>query len=234
VLAWGNPNPHRFVTEVDPDSNAGFQRYRHVVRIERPLPSGDLSVILGDCVHNYRCVLDHLIWDLSVRHSRGQPVRPTSIGFPISGDATKYTRQGLHAVAPAVAAEVERLQPYHSGQNTRSHPLWMLRELSNIDKHRSIHIVNHHARTVHVSVTPQIRGTQIDIAGPGPLYDGAVIARISIPRPLWHGKDVAVRARTEHSIAIAETVRTPLAHLGMTVAGINDAVEDTAHRLGGF
>jgi hypothetical protein len=65
----------------------------------------------------------------------------------------------------------------------------------------------------------------------GPLDDGTVIARIAIPRPSAKAEDVYVHPRIEHGVVIAKTPRTPEAHLGMTIDGINDAVEHAAERL---
>jgi len=44
-------------------------------------------------------------------------------------------------IAPVARTIVEGLQPYRRGQNFASHPLWVLHELSRIDKHRLPHVV---------------------------------------------------------------------------------------------
>lgn len=64
VVAWGHP--HKFVTEVYDESDVDYAHIRYLVRISKQLPSDTLSQILGDCINNYRAVLDHLIWELSV------------------------------------------------------------------------------------------------------------------------------------------------------------------------
>ena len=230
IAAWEDPKPYAFVTEVDEQSDGRFTRFRYLIRIYRPLPADALSKALGDCIHNFRCVLDHLVWELSVEHSGDPPPKPTGVSFP--GNASGQRPPGLHAVHPHVVAEVKRLHIDHTGHDPACPPLWMLCQLSNMDKHRAIHAVFHWARSVDVKVVPSIRGTRIEVVDRPTLEgDAVVLARVAVPRPLLHRQEVYVNSRTEHGIAIAETARTPVAHLGMTVTGIKKAVEDAAERL---
>jgi hypothetical protein len=48
--------------------------------------SSDWSAIAGDCVHNLRCVLDHIVWDLS----GGDGKAPYHSEFPVFSDVLKY------------------------------------------------------------------------------------------------------------------------------------------------
>ena len=112
----------------------------------------------------------------------------------------------------------------------------MLCELSNVDKHRSIHVVFHYAKSVDVELLPfHIIGSDIEVMDPPELKDNAVVlARVAIPRPFGHPEKVYVHGRTEHGVVIAETTRTPLAHFGMTIDGIKEAVEEAAESLRHF
>jgi len=228
LRSWERPQPHRVFTEPDENSDAELQRFRYVIQIIRPLPSDELSKALGDCINNYRCVLDHLIWQHSIVATGLNPPKPMGIKFPASGTS------GLHAVPPSVVAAVQGLQGHRAGDDPAiPPPLRMLIELSNADKHRAIHAVHHFVRNVNVSVVPHIIGTTVENAQPTPLKgDAIVLARIAIPRPRWRGEAVDMKCRTEHGVAIAETARTPLAHLGLTLTAIRQRVEEAVDTLG--
>jgi hypothetical protein len=127
----------------------------------RPFPALRFGMAVGEIVHNLRCALDYLIWELSVKHQRQQPplVIPPGHGpwsdwrrlqFPIfhSRDAwngattdSKRRRSQLWAIDQTLLADFERLQPYDGGKNPFTQWLWMLQELWNGDKHRAIPIV---------------------------------------------------------------------------------------------
>ena len=47
-------------------------------------------------------------------------------------------KRGTRAVAPEVFAFIEGLQPYNRVHNPLDHPLWVLSDLDNMDKHRTL------------------------------------------------------------------------------------------------
>jgi hypothetical protein len=100
-----------------------------------------LGVIVGDFLHNLRCVLDHLVWQL-VELNGGQPGEHNQ--FPIFDTPEAYRKKAgrfLSGVAPIHKAIIERFQPYHLDSEPAYHNLAVLRNLSNIDKHRFVHPV---------------------------------------------------------------------------------------------
>jgi hypothetical protein len=107
----------------------------------------------------------------------------------------------------------------------------MLCELSNVDKHSSIHVVHHYAERADIRVDPNLPGTRIVPYEVDGLKNETVLARIFFPRPLYKGQDVEVHARTTTSVVISQTAGTPRAHLGWTIDGIKDAVQQAAERL---
>lgn len=231
VRAWSVPRSYNFASAVEDDSDPDFVRLKYFIEVSRALPGGLLGQIVGDSIHNYRCVLDHLIWELSVHHSGPTPKDPLGIKFP--SRLTGPGSGGLHAVDPAVVTAVQALHNAFPGSGpTDPSPFLMLCELSNIDKHSTIPIVHHYAKDVQIDVTPVIIGTVIDVvADVGPLDDDTIVARIAIPRPLWNPDTVEVRCRTENGVVIAKTSRTPLVLLGPTMDGIKEAVEEAAKQL---
>ncbi|MFI5588384.1 hypothetical protein ACIA5G_25250 [Amycolatopsis sp. NPDC051758] len=64
--------------------------------------------------------------------------------FPITTKASSFAdvRRKLSAlVLPDFWAAIEALQPFHGGDRAHTSPLEVLRWLSNLDKHRAVHIV---------------------------------------------------------------------------------------------
>jgi hypothetical protein len=100
-----------------------------------------LGAIVGDFLHNLRCVLDHLVWQLVVLNGQ----KPGDHNqFPISDTPGAYKKKAgryLRGVAADHRALIETFQPYHLEDDAASHYLAVLRDLSNIDKHRFVHPV---------------------------------------------------------------------------------------------
>jgi hypothetical protein len=118
-------------------------------------PPAEWGPLIGDTLHNLRCALDHIVWELADTATRGNhtmfPVftcrdeffklrsKGSKKGQPVPGS-------GLHKLSGVAAdplAIIERAQPYNwTGDAT--HPgeaLRILNEIENIDKHRTLHTV---------------------------------------------------------------------------------------------
>lgn len=118
--------------------------------VERDIPV-ELSAIVGDVLHNLRSCLEHLV-SCMVIHNGGTVGRHHA--FPIYGDEPDFVRRVVNRRRendrlgpldgiPRDSGEwalIKRSQPYHLGDNWREHPLAILNEMSNIDKHRSLHV----------------------------------------------------------------------------------------------
>jgi hypothetical protein len=113
---------------------------RHVYRADHPpAPDPEWNAIIGDAIHNLRSALDHLAHDL-VRLCGHQPT--TSTQFPIlkGPKRSRWCRRCLPTISGGVSKEIrerlETVQPYK-----RPHAIYTLaslRDLDNIDKHRTI------------------------------------------------------------------------------------------------
>lgn len=111
-----------------------------------------LSILLGDCLHNLRSSLDYIAFEL-VRLNGKETTNRTC--FPIFDDPTKYAKSsGKHidGMSVQVQALIEGLQPYHGG-DVANHPLFILYTLSNIDKHRYMHLTAAMMDTIYVRIT---------------------------------------------------------------------------------
>lgn len=135
-------NVPRFRSELDRSTGD------HVFRIDYMPELGDVlprcSVICGDVVHNLRSALDHLVFQLAVFHTGGAVQRPDRLQFPICDCPSAFNKQRalrLSEVAAPHVDIVERYQGYHQVDTQISvgqyfHPLSMLRDLNNNDKHQ--------------------------------------------------------------------------------------------------
>ena len=174
-------NPITLEAKSDPDPS----RERFHIGPRNPLPPR-LSLILGDCIHNLRSALDHLVMALAL--DNGADPDDNSIQFPICTEAAFFhggqTRSGktvgprgrnqVRALRPAAQAFIEGLQPYNRGSNA-----WMLTELGhldNVDKHRQL--IEH---TVEASALFRQPGVQVEWMLPMELEAGAHIATVVYP-----------------------------------------------------
>jgi hypothetical protein len=140
LLSYYNADPcqMRGKYKLDADGHRGTGEW--TIRVE-VLPVR-LNTLIGEFLHDLRSALDHLAWQL-VLHDGGQPSGDTS--FPIlkvTPSANKQGEQTLPNVAGGLLtparALIDGAQPYRLGARYADHPLWMLHQLWNIDKHRHV------------------------------------------------------------------------------------------------
>lgn len=123
-------------------ANLDRMEYVWIAKASAPLPD-DWSIIIGDAIHNLRSCLDHLAF--AIARSRMRRKDRTNVQFPIDdaprvGGFVKATNGCLPGVPKKARAIIEGLQPY-SRINVGPHPLTVLREWSNADKHHALHPV---------------------------------------------------------------------------------------------
>lgn len=202
-VEFGKTNPYRTTTDCDEETFVGSEKHgAFSVRafLDRPLPDA-IALHVGDCVHNMRSALDHLVFSVS-----GSPASDRYIQFPIYLMAEDY-RSGLWKlknVPPLALTSIERLQPYHRGNEADSHPLAMLATLDNIDKHRRL-VLSASIATIKVVEGNYQGRLRIDVHGRnGAVFDsGAVIANFEIalenPDSIVH-----MDYDTQFAVALAE------------------------------
>jgi hypothetical protein len=108
--------------------------------------------MFGDAIHNLRSALDHLVWQLVLLNGKTPsganqfPICDTgatywSAGWK-DGKKTRSTREWrLEGVSDAQKALIDEMQPYRTRVPPGAvHALSALRDLSNYDKHRLIHL----------------------------------------------------------------------------------------------
>jgi hypothetical protein len=108
------------------------------------------GAIVGDCVHNLRSALDHIVWELS----GGTGHAPHHAEFPVFKEEAEYLKRtpkgdparggGLWKIEGinerAARTAIYKLQPFQRADPLR-HPLWVVHELDRLDKHRTLQVV---------------------------------------------------------------------------------------------
>src|SRR5688572_5309266 len=99
--------PYVVRSRVDPLTN----RCIYFLAAVQPTPS-ELSAVLGDTVHNLRCSLDHLAYQLVWLASRTRP--GSHVYFPIAESAAAYRKQRdgqLKGASPTMVQAIDGLKP---------------------------------------------------------------------------------------------------------------------------
>ncbi len=141
--AWREENPYRTWTEPDVDSTKELL----YVEVLKPPPAAELSLIIGDCLHNLRSALDNLVFELAIAYVGIDPLtedRARLLEFPIFGNRemnARECRKKIGSIHPDAQAIIKGLQPYNRGHRFTNDPLWQLNRLSVEDKHRLPHVV---------------------------------------------------------------------------------------------
>ena len=156
-------------------------------------------LILSDVATNLRAALDFVAWQLALRRIRedglsGEPRRIT--GFSIcdspgnsSGGFANHVDNGpltdvLQAAIPIIAS----FQPYPTPQRPENHLLAILRELSNLTKHRVLIQPNQVMRLTappggRTAITFGARGMRVISSGPTDSSEPpvSILVRIDVP-----------------------------------------------------
>lgn len=185
IVAWLQGQPY----VVSRKSDAEGRRHSLVVEIKSPPPLDRWALIAGDCIHNLRSVLDHLIYAVAVRESGSSPPpNAKNLQFPIADTPQGFAGQKrrIASLSGKVQARIEGSQPYH-----RPHPdlpplLALLSEFDNSDKHRLLHVAFANVGSGKFSFTtvglapimPSSFGYH-----PGPIESGAEFAWFTMEPP---------------------------------------------------
>lgn len=192
---------------ISPDKT-GYSIVAYLTGKEPPLQSWTL--VAGDCLHNLRCALDHLVYAIAVHQSGANPPPDQSkLQFPIADNRANFQNSTFRvaSLSAPVQAAIDAVQPYNRTHPKLPPPLSVLRDLENIDKHRFLRLAYAGIGEIEVELggVPDPRaGEPTQIAHDGEIKDGTeVIAFVfSAPSPgikfvkvqtdlmisLWHGK----------------------------------------------
>jgi len=128
------------------EAETGDLVYRVTVEPHAAEGLRDLSIIVGDAVHNLRSSLDLVAWQL-VEANGGRPGDTTA--FPIWWSEAQFRGGGagyLKGAHPDAIKTMRDLKPYKGGNAA----LWRLHRLDATDKHRLLLVVGAtHAETLY-------------------------------------------------------------------------------------
>jgi|ERR1700732_254094 len=130
-------NPHTVVGQFNRDCTEYL--FTATGPVEIPV---NFAVVAGEVVHHLRSSLDHLVWALVVQ--RGCAPKG-HVQFPICSTPKKFEsackRGKIDGISNAAQAIIQDAQPFRTGQPT-NHPLAILQDLNNTDKHKLLLIVS--------------------------------------------------------------------------------------------
>lgn len=223
----------------------------------KEIPAG-IGLIIGDCLHNLRSALDNLAYSLLL--AGPGPVTDkmkAKSEFPIIGDEAqgqsgqgdRLLKDASHRYSgwkPGAKQAVKAMQPYQQGQDFRRHPLWLLHDLNNIDKHRFLHTAAAYSTAVGQGVAygleavrrENLRGVGpgfIEVCG-GPIQAGALVARFGGIHPGDPDRDVHLDVRPIVDLAFSPQTPSVGSYpvLGTVAATFNYAVGVVAPALTAF
>jgi hypothetical protein len=155
-------------------------------RAQPPLEAWGLLV--GDTLMNLRATLDYLVYAISYSRNPGEFEDDRSTEFTIADSGQSFARRApreLRGLPTDASALIEGLQPYHRS-SVEEDPLWLLREMSNIDKHRSLHLctwVAHEVRQDITALAPGVRLHSHTLRKSGPIQSGDTLVELEVSYP---------------------------------------------------
>jgi len=197
---WVGGETYEIVDVIDYDTGEDILTFRWVTA----QPYVEWGLLVGDCVHNLRSALDHLVYALAVNSSGvDPPPNARRLQFPIADQKNAFAAERnrkLKGLPEHLVSKIEGCQPYHRfGPN----PLTIIREVSNMDKHRVVPVAVSTLEAIHASAVPErdTRAIGIEDYGLGPLLADTPLVKfrfeVTGPRP---------SVRVDHDLSYALTL----------------------------
>lgn len=153
------------------------------LKVARPYPQ-ESSWILGDIVNNMRSSLDHAIAEVARQKfdfDEDGISGSKKLQFPIADTLGKFPRAALRRWFPDDIIEtLESHQPYRQ-EDPELSQLRVLRELSNMDKHRALMVSDRSLVNFKFAADPAPRDVQIKQHSIH-MVDGAAVATVKFKR----------------------------------------------------
>ena len=136
------------------------------------------SLMIGDIIHNMRSALDTLTYSLACKNLQRAPTdrEIKQLQFVIVDEVEDWSRELRRRLLPLhhdARAEMCWIQPCFRTDRTQRHGLSVLRDLSNIDKHRHVVITLASAASSSIQLAGDFLGAGTMIQGyVGPLKKG--------------------------------------------------------------
>ncbi|MVU76012.1 hypothetical protein GPX89_01990 [Nocardia sp. ET3-3] len=152
VAEFHRTSPYTFRGHL-PDNNPDASSIPFEVRVATAYDVPDSwPLIVGDILTNLRAALDHAVFN-HVKATR--PSLPDKdIQFPIEDQCSQFENKRKRFI-PAIRQVVGDAQPYRTA-DPQKHPLHILRRLVNIDKHRSLIVVDYASMRLELGVSDNV------------------------------------------------------------------------------
>ena len=177
------PDPYSIplLRQYEPSANAVVYRIGTIVQVP-----DRWALMVGDAIHDMRGALDHLMYQLAIVALGRTPTERENrnIQFPEIRRLKDFSGRGfLTHVRPADINVLRPFQPYKRLKKGQIHPLPKLIRLSNIDKHRKLHLMVVIPRQASfTNRTDAFRDCVPDPTAPGPRGQPTAIVYHTPPR----------------------------------------------------
>jgi hypothetical protein len=130
---WRFQSEHPKEVVIDKDPEPGYKI--HKLRLVRPAPLAEFSLLIGDALNNMRSALDHATFACALANGHPKPVFKTC-DFPFGKDAPTFNNavNGRTSLPQGILALLRSFKAYKDG----NHLLWALNTMCNLDKHALI------------------------------------------------------------------------------------------------
>ncbi|MFZ0798756.1 MAG: hypothetical protein WCA13_11740 [Terriglobales bacterium] len=179
-----------------------------------------LPLMIGDCVHNLRSALDHLVYQLALQNGASSKAAEKTF-FPIYLTETEFDDRVKKLVKPFISdsafTELQQSQPYAAYDIPEEADIWILHKLDIIDKHRLLIVAGQQFAVTQFTLTFPNRAPWHEVISEPkwkPMEDGAEIIRFEIPGAFYAPGKVRVQI---DAIKTVEFINTGLRCDGVMV-----------------
>jgi hypothetical protein len=194
--------------------------------------------MVGDCVHNARSALDHLVFQLAILNNAPADAA-SKVSFPVYLTPSEFKNATRTKIAPFINstsfAEIEKLQPYITGNDGVDDILWVLSQLDIFDKHRLLIVTKTKVRPVAFKITVPSGETfsqELPPRGWKSSEAGTELIRLDLSKAIRQPGKVGVEIATSMTVQIENT---GLICDGMEMMlALRDCVQYVANIIGSF
>jgi len=167
---------------------------------QKPTPA--LPLLIGDCIHNLRSALDHLVYQLALQNGAAMKAAEQTF-FPIYLTEAKFNERVKSLVKPHISStaltEIVKCQPYCAYDVPEEADIWILSQLDIIDKHRLLVVADQKVAvtkfTVIVPTGERFHQVMTELKWK-PMKDGTELLRFDLSKPVPSQVDVHVQLMT--------------------------------------
>jgi hypothetical protein len=198
-------------------------------------PPRQWALAAGDAIQNIRAALDHAVWAIVVKQkgTKFAEANYMKIDFPIRDRPSRFPRTRLTEIGlpnPAIKV-IEDAQPYARQPNApRDDATWLIGALSNVDKHRLLHVIRMISEDAEVRTTPLLENGHVEFVTDGRLRKGAEVVRFSASRPPGR-QHVSVNFLLRAGIDIEATPETKAVPIDLALRAMRDRASEIIDAL---